>query len=400
MAIISVIVPVYNIEQYISKCLESIINQSFKDIEIIVVDDGSTDQSGAICDMYAQKDERICVIHKQNEGLVRARKTGLENSTSEYITYVDGDDWIEKDAYLHMYNDALLTDAEMLLYNHFESVGSKDILICHGIRSGFYDRKKIEKDIIPQMIAGEDFFEWRIFTSVWDALFKRELIYDIQMQVDNRLTIGEDVACVLPAILSTSSMFISEKSFYHYRQSTTSMVKRINDVVEERQKYSLLNGFMTDILRKSRWSKDLLQQWIDFMLFIMIPRAESVYEGFADLEYIFPFRNIKKGSKIALYCAGTYGQRLYQYIQSSGVAEVVIWADRNYEELSRLGLPICNPDKLKNSEFDAVVIATMFAGSRKSILKYVQSIVPEANVGMIDEMYLRSNEVLKGLRLV
>ena len=96
-ASLSVIVPVYNIELYIGQCLESIIRQTYRDIEIIAVDDGSTDRSGRICDLYASKDARIKVIHKENRGLVSARKAGLDASSGAYIANVDGDDWLEKD---------------------------------------------------------------------------------------------------------------------------------------------------------------------------------------------------------------------------------------------------------------------------------------------------------------
>ena len=96
---ISIIVPVYNIEKYISECIESIINQTYKNLQIILVDDGSTDKSGIICDEYARKDTRINVIHQKNGGLVSARKSGLRNVEGEFVGFVDGDDYIEPDMY-------------------------------------------------------------------------------------------------------------------------------------------------------------------------------------------------------------------------------------------------------------------------------------------------------------
>lgn len=101
---ISVIVLVYNIEKYVGKCIDSIRKQTYKKLEIILVDDGSTDNSGSICDAYADKDNRIRVIHQQNRGLSGARNRGLEASTGEYIGFVDGDDWIEEDMYDFLYH--------------------------------------------------------------------------------------------------------------------------------------------------------------------------------------------------------------------------------------------------------------------------------------------------------
>ena len=112
--LISVIVPVYNIEQYVGICIESLIKQTYTDLEIIVVDDGSTDRSSALCDLYANKDKRIKVIHKQNGGLVSARKVGVAIANGKYIGYVDGDDWVEPDYYEMMYRSAVKADADTL----------------------------------------------------------------------------------------------------------------------------------------------------------------------------------------------------------------------------------------------------------------------------------------------
>ena len=101
--LISVIVPVYNVEQYLDRCVCSILNQTYQNLEIILVDDGATDSSGRMCDEYAKRDERIKVVHKQNGGLSDARNAGLAAATGEYIGYVDSDDWIEPDMYEKMY---------------------------------------------------------------------------------------------------------------------------------------------------------------------------------------------------------------------------------------------------------------------------------------------------------
>ena len=138
---ISVIVPVYNIEPYIRECLDSIVNQTYSNLEIILVDDGSTDSSGLICDEYAQKNKRITVFHKPNGGLVSARKTGVLLATGEYVTYVDSDDWIETKAYEelakiieHYYPDILAFGFKKE-YTNF-AVERQEALEC-----GFYSRE-------------------------------------------------------------------------------------------------------------------------------------------------------------------------------------------------------------------------------------------------------------------
>ena len=101
---LSVIVPIYNVRPYLRQCIESICDQSYRDLEIILVDDGSCDGSSEICDQYKTMDDRIVVLHKENEGLVKARKSGLQISRGEYIAYVDGDDWIEPEMFERLYS--------------------------------------------------------------------------------------------------------------------------------------------------------------------------------------------------------------------------------------------------------------------------------------------------------
>ena len=135
---ISIIVPVYNVEQYLAECIESIKDQSLTDIEIILVDDGSPDNSGAICDDYALKDDRIKVIHKKNGGLSSARNAGLEVAIGEYIGFVDSDDWVDGEMYEVLYKNAVENQAEIAACNiakmgldgQFENfdIGNKDIL--------------------------------------------------------------------------------------------------------------------------------------------------------------------------------------------------------------------------------------------------------------------------------
>ena len=110
----SVIVPVYNIEEYLKKCITSIIEQTYKNIEIILIDDGSTDKSALICDEFAEKDKRIKVVHKENGGVVSARKVGISIASGEYVVSVDGDDWIEKERLEHLADQISLVAADMI----------------------------------------------------------------------------------------------------------------------------------------------------------------------------------------------------------------------------------------------------------------------------------------------
>ena len=155
--LISIIVPVYNIEQYIEQCVLSIRNQTYKNIEIILIDDGSTDGSGNICDKLAEGDQRIKVIHKKNGGLATARKDGVNSAKGKYIGFVDGDDWIEPNMYESLYNFAIENDAQMVTsagYREYPGVRGKNIL-RDGLPQGLYDMTDADNLLIKNIL-----FEW------------------------------------------------------------------------------------------------------------------------------------------------------------------------------------------------------------------------------------------------
>lgn len=125
---ISVIIPIYNVEQYLSQCLDSIINQTYTNLEIILINDGSTDNSEKICNQYKLLDPRIIVIHKTNGGLSDARNTGIKIATGDYISFVDADDFIDKNMYTILFQKINTTNADIIWYNHYNYQSSNEIL--------------------------------------------------------------------------------------------------------------------------------------------------------------------------------------------------------------------------------------------------------------------------------
>ncbi len=148
---VSVIVPVYNAKEYLVKCLESVVNQTLKNIEIIIIDDGSTDGSSEICMEYANRDSRIIYYKKENEGLAAARQDGIERASGEYVGFVDSDDWLELNMYERMYAEANKENADIVFCNCFFNNSETDRI---HLEPGVYDRERIEKEILPRALAG------------------------------------------------------------------------------------------------------------------------------------------------------------------------------------------------------------------------------------------------------
>ena len=397
---ISVIVPIYNVKDYLIPCIESIINQIFTDLEIILVDDGSTDGCSEICDKYQEIDSRILVIHKENEGLVSARKAGLKAAHGSYIAYVDGDDWIEPIMYEHMYQELCRQDADIVMCGRYEDTGKISREVFHGIPEGRYGKEELINYVYPQMIVGDDFFEWMIFPGLWDKLFRRKCVEMFQYMVDNRITMGEDAACTYPCLLNADSIYIIHQCLYHYRQTTSSMVKKVQSNEIERERFCVLYQSMNKCFERYTGIFDVREQWKKYVLFLMLPRADTLYKDFENLEYLFPFYQVKKGSSIILYGAGTYGQRLYQYLKKSRFCSVSAWVDRNYIQLSEMGLEVVNPLVIPQKKCNVIVIANTYKKSRTLLCQELREKYPEKRIYTIDEKCIFTQEAMRAFGLM
>jgi len=219
----SIVIPIYGVEPYIRDCLDSILAQTFIDFEAILVDDGSKDNCPSICDEYAAKDIRFKVIHKVNEGRVRARQVGVESSTGEYIICVDGDDWISPDfllnfsAIIDKYNpDVVVCDS---VYAYLD----KNVEIHNCLRKGFYCKGDLEKEIYPRLIYGSKNIKG-VPVQLWAKAFRRSIYIEHQL-VDVTVEMGEDRACVISVLYNSNSMFVADFYGYYYRQIPTSITK-------------------------------------------------------------------------------------------------------------------------------------------------------------------------------
>ena len=228
-AMISIIVPVYNVELYLNTCLDSIRAQTYRNFEVVLVDDGSTDSCGKICDEYSNRDDRFKVIHKKNGGLMSAWKKGLEYAKTDLIMFVDSDDWVEKNILEIFYNEYLKTKAEIICCSFFHSFKNKDIPDDHTVKPGFYNKKRIENEIFPVLINDGKPLSRGIRICRWAKLINKELLVNNLFWTDDQITIGEDLNIMFPIILETSSIdILSEQYLYHYRSNDASIMKKVS----------------------------------------------------------------------------------------------------------------------------------------------------------------------------
>ena len=287
---ISVIVPVYNVETYLPECLDSLAAQTCSAMEVILVDDGSTDACGTICDEYAARDVRFHVIHKQNGGLVSARKTGLEKARGTYVTYVDGDDCIEPDliaqcmdALARMETGSAARDrqpvsecgADVLLHGYRKESETESETKTSPMESGLYAGEALA-GLWKHMLSlrGADYFTFGVEPAVWAKVFKRELLLKHQMSVPDEVTIGEDVAVTYPLLLDCKTVLIdNDITGYRYRVTPVSMTRSLNP--EYFRKTSRLYRYLKDVLPEHT-DADCHAQIEDYRFYLIQTKTEEI----------------------------------------------------------------------------------------------------------------------------
>lgn len=329
---LSVIVPVYNVEPYINRCVDSIINQTYKDLEIILVDDGSTDKSGMICDEYAIKDSRIRVIHKENGGIVSARKAGILNATGEYTTDVDSDDWIEKEAYSYMIQIIKQFEPDMLALGHKKQytngvIGKYRQALSEGM---FQGRKFVEE--FNNCLDKMNFLCAPVNEVLWNKVIKTNIRKKYQLCVPDILQKCEDNAVVIPCLLNVDSIYIDSNCFYHY-------CVRKNSVVWENQseEYSfilVLSKYLIDLnnvaKNKGKIKVDYILYQLFYLLMLYNPEKLITNDGCS----IFP--QVKSGSNIIVYGRGAFATRLIKGLKDLQYCNIIDNIDS--EDIERICL--------------------------------------------------------------
>lgn len=221
---ISVIVPVYKVEEYLDRCINSILNQTFKDFELILVDDGSPDKCGLICDKYAQKDSRIKVIHKENEGLSAARNTGIEIAKGEYIAFVDSDDYIDKRMYEELYNASINNKSDIVICDYQKIYSNNEI-------NNYKLVKKYQIENLSKIQALSRLYDVdsSAYIVAWNKLYKRSL-FDQLRYPNGRLY--EDEFITYKLLYYSNNITYLPLRLYYYMQredSITSMKKNSED---------------------------------------------------------------------------------------------------------------------------------------------------------------------------
>ena len=217
---VSIIVPVYKVEPYLARCVESLRNQTLEDIEIILVDDGSPDNCPWMCDEFAEADPRIRVVHKQNGGLSSARNAGLKVAQGQFIGFVDSDDTVDPDMYRSMLEVAQREKVDFVMSDYLRIPESGDTYLkTLEIRPGRYDKADIRKEIFPQLIMGEN-VDYGPLLSVWHCLYRADFLQSNRFCFDEEVRWSEDnIFSAIAGYHADSFYYMKGQGLYHYYQN-------------------------------------------------------------------------------------------------------------------------------------------------------------------------------------
>lgn len=371
---VSVIVPIYNAETFLEKCLDSIIGQSHQNMEIILVDDGSSDRSGKICDGYVGKDSRIRVVHKENEGLICARMTGLEMTKYENVVFVDADDWVEKDYLEQMVCEMERTEADIVISGCiYERNGGSDCR-TNEFQPGVYENEQLTETLFSKMLHYQGFYKFGILPYMWNKLFRRQILRKCYEGIDTGIYDGEDAAVVYPYLLLSKKAAVISKCLYHYRIHPDSMTyKKKNNYYENISRLYL--HLQKACLGSGHYEKMLpqLDQYMRRMAWLGDPDCFLEAE-----ENFFPFRHITAGTDIILYGAGRVGKIFYHQVKRTDYCNIVSWVDKNYLAIPETEMIIESPEIIPVKPYDYLVIAAADKKVQKEIIQELQRYgVPE-----------------------
>ncbi len=340
---VSVIIPVYNGMPFLENCVNSVIGQTYKNIEIIVIDDGSTDGSGMLCDKFQQADERIKVIHKENEGLVKARKIGIERAVGDYFVFVDADDEIDAQEVEILCSKAKETSADIILFGLVEEQESGSVDRINKCREGIYLEDDIRRDIIANMIHTGSFFSFGILPNFVCKFVKKSFFDRASIEISEDVTFGEDADFSYQMIPQAKSLYVMNTCLYHYKKRSGSMVWK--GVSREMLKH--LEDNLKVCFRKLGIYDLMKRQLSDYILYAKLLKMPFEIIDFDQF----------RGKRVALYGAGGFGQAIYAFLSDS----ILVWVDRDCRKYNVEGLKVEAVPMLvyKEDLYDIIFIAVL-----------------------------------------
>lgn len=318
---LSIIVPVYNAEKYLDICIKSILEQKYKEFEVICVNDGSTDRSIDILYKYQKIDHRIKVIEKENGGHTSARIAGMELAQGKYVAFVDSDDWIEDDMYEYLMKQIIQAGADIVTSGVYLEYESGRVEERENINQGVY-RENLGTLFYPNMIDLNNFFGQNISMHIYNKIFKKDLIEKNLKRIPKEIIVGEDAAIIYPCFLEAKAIYVTDKIFYHYRMREDSVMgKNRKDIVS----CKLLYEYLAKEFEKYQYTFLSKQLKLLCAYTILLTEPERMWKR----NNLLPYSHLKRGSRIVLYGMGRFGKAFRKALEEKNNCTIVAIIDQN-----------------------------------------------------------------------
>jgi len=342
------------VEEYLPECIESIQNQIYKNLEIILIDDGSTDDSGQICDDYKRTDERIRVIHQANRGLMRTREVGIAAAEGVYLTFVDGDDWIDPDTYANLV--PYMENADLVCSGYFHEIKLNQVVDkTDAFSEGLYSGKRL-KELLSRFLF--DFEKEKflpLIPTVCTKIFRTELMKEIEFYKDYNISFCEDLVLQSQYIMRCHSIYICKNSYYHYRYRQSSICHAGN----KQYLFDLAHTYLAleKIFLKGDDGCDLMKQLRKVISFHAAKTSDMMFADpeVRQMSFILDTSDLR-GKKLVLFGAGRCGQDFFKQLKAFGIP-VEKWFDSR--PCMKFGQTVEDVNNILQWDFDLVLIAIL-----------------------------------------
>lgn len=348
---VSIVVPIYNTKSYLTACLQSIIDQTYQSIEILLIDDGSTDGSDKICREFALKDDRITYIRQDNMGQMYARKTGVARATGEFLMFVDSDDWIDRGMVEFLVSQ--IGNADMVTSGvHYESGSKVETDYLDRYSEGVYAGRDKELLLRTMLYDMDSDILQRLTPWIWNKLYRTEIAKLVHQNLSIDSSFAEDGVFLYYYLINSEAVKICHTCFYHYRFREDSMFHKGNPhmLTDINKAYLALEPCF-----RKHWLRDNLLLQLQHWISVMTVMALNGGMGFASQIYIPEFQidtDGLKGKRIVLYGAGKVGKDYFRQLTKMGY-EVVLWVDSNNTQNEG----VRKPEEIYRTEYDIILIA-------------------------------------------
>ncbi len=390
---ISVIVPVYNEMKYLDTCVSSICNQSYRNLEIILVDDGSGEPCHKLCDEYLVKDRRIKVIHKENGGSLSARRKGIEEAEGDYVAFVDSDDWVELDFYEKMAELIAGNKPDMAVASNYyrDYPDGQFVKVYDNKRAGYWTCDEFETEVFPYFIKTEEFFDTEFPIAMTYYMFDTSFARRNILKIEDKIKTSEDYTFLMLAFLNARSFAANSFAGYHYRSnvnSKTHTLKNMKDLLRPSYEAVMRAIHHSDYAKDNLEKKNRLHMYHALML-----------KDYGELlnstdTFLFPFSRVRKGSRILIYGMGLLGKQIYNALKDNPAYDVAGVADRKWELLREQGEYVVSPDAILSLEYDFIIIAITYPNIKNQVKKELINMgidadkIADVDLTVLDEEHL------------